>query len=224
MYKLPEFIIEEVFDLYNKSSVKQTVGWGLINSKIPQSWVLSQGEGIKILVIDTGLPIHSDLDETTLTKNINEKVFIQKNDLSKNFVAGEAIEDLNGHQTHCTGIICARNNSEGMIGVAPKSETICAKVLNKDGRGSSQALAEALEYALEIKPDIISLSLGSSQSDPRVHLAIKNLYKENIPVICAAGNSGDMGVNFPAAYPETISVAAYDSSGKVARFSSKGKQ
>ena len=29
-------------------------------------------------------------------------------------------------------------------------------------------------------------------------------------------------MNYPAAYPETISVAAYDKNGKVARFSSKG--
>ena len=46
----------------------------------------------------------------------------------------------------------------------------------------------------------------------------------NIPVICAAGNSGDGGVNYPAAFDETIAVAAYDKYGKVARFSSKGEK
>ena len=43
----------------------------------------------------------------------------------------------------------------------------------------------------------------------------------NIPVVCAAGNSGMSGVNWPAAYKETISVA-YDEKGSIASFSSKG--
>ena len=46
----------------------------------------------------------------------------------------------------------------------------------------------------------------------------------NIPVVCAAGNSGDGGVNYPAAFDETIAVAAYDRWGKIANFSSKGEK
>ena len=46
----------------------------------------------------------------------------------------------------------------------------------------------------------------------------------NIPVVCAAGNSGDGGVNYPAAFDETIAIAAYDKFGNVARFSSKGEK
>ena len=46
----------------------------------------------------------------------------------------------------------------------------------------------------------------------------------NIPVVCAAGNSGDGGVNYPAAFDETIAIAAYDKYGNVARFSSKGEK
>ena len=45
----------------------------------------------------------------------------------------------------------------------------------------------------------------------------------NIPVVCAAGNSGDGGVNYPTAFDETIAVA-YDSWGKIANFSSKGEK
>jgi subtilisin family serine protease len=51
---------------------------------------------------------------------------------------------------------------------------------------------------------------------------IKKLYEMNIPVVCAAGNTGQGGVNWPAAYDETIAVAAHDKNGRVASFSSRG--
>lgn len=46
----------------------------------------------------------------------------------------------------------------------------------------------------------------------------------NIPIICAAGNTGQGGVNWPAAFNETIAVAAYDKYGNVASFSSRGEK
>ncbi len=44
----------------------------------------------------------------------------------------------------------------------------------------------------------------------------------NIPVKCAAGNTGQGGVNWPAAFDDTIAVAAYDKHGNIASFSSRG--
>lgn len=46
----------------------------------------------------------------------------------------------------------------------------------------------------------------------------------NIPVVCSAGNSGQAGVSYPAAYPETIAIAAFDKNGKIANFSSRGSE
>ena len=87
-----------------------------------------------------------------------------------------------------------------------------------------KGLGEALEYAVKTKPDIVSMSLGAPRSFPYIHQLIKKLHNLNIPVVCAAGNSGNAGVNFPAKYEETISVAAYDINGNIASFSSKGPE
>jgi hypothetical protein len=57
-----------------------------------------------------------------------------------------------------------------------------------------------------------------------MHSKIKKLYEMDIPVVCAAGNTGKGGVNWPAAYDETIAVAAYDKSGNIAYFSSRGEK
>jgi subtilisin family serine protease len=57
-----------------------------------------------------------------------------------------------------------------------------------------------------------------------MHKLIIDLYKMNIPVVCAAGNSGSSGVGYPAAFPESIAIAAFDKRGMIAHFSSRGSQ
>jgi subtilisin family serine protease len=203
---LPIICIEEINDL----SKNQIIDWGVKQSKIPETWKITKGEGVKIIVIDTGHPVHEDIGD-------NAKI-------GENFILNEPHEDLNGHQSHCTGIICSKNNKFGMVGVAPRSTCVSVKALNKNGSGTFDGLVKALEYAIDEKPDIVSMSLGSSRPHALIEQKIKTLYEMNIPVICAAGNSGHSGVNWPAAYEETIAVAAYDEMGRIASFSSKGPE
>lgn len=208
--ELPPFEVEEV-DLSFNANSSQLIDWGLLQNEIPEAWKISKGEGITVMVIDTGKPQHEDIKEGLPG-------------MDKNFVQSEGVFDENGHHTHCAGIILAENNEKGMVGVAPKANLISVKVLDRNGRGSTSNVVKSLEYALEVKPDIISMSLGSARPDNRMMNLVKKLYKENIPVVCAAGNSGEGGVNFPAAYEETISIAAHDKNGKIASFSSKGDE
>ena len=203
--KLPEVEVNEEL-----STLSQRIDWGLKQLNVPATWSITKGEGITAMVIDTGHPVHPDIGDNAIP--------------GENFIKGEPIEDENGHHTHCTGIICAKHNDTGMVGVAPESKCISVKALAKNGGGSYLGLAEALDYAIEMKPDVVSMSLGGSTPSPILESRIKKLYEMNIPVVCAAGNTGDGGVNWPAAYDETIAVAAYDKNGNVAYFSSKGEK
>ena len=191
-------------------SLSQRIDWGLRQLNVPSTWSVTKGEGITAMVIDTGHPVHPDIGDNAIE--------------GKNFISGEPIEDENGHQLHCTGIICAKDNQTGMVGVAPEAKCISVKALAKNGSGSYYGLAEALDYAIEMKPDVVSMSLGGPSPSPVLHDRIKTLYEMNIPVVCAAGNTGEGGVNYPAAFDETIAIAAYDKYGNVARFSSKGEK
>ena len=202
---LPKFEVNEKL-----GALSQRIDWGLRQLNVPKTWSITKGEGITVMVIDTGHPVHSDIGDNAIE--------------GKNCIPNEPLEDENGHQLHCTGIICAKDNQTGMVGVAPEAKCISVKALNKNGSGSYQGLTEALDYAIQMKPDLVSMSLGGSSPSSAMHSRIKKLYDMNIPVICAAGNSGDGGVNYPAAFDETIAVAAYDKYGKVARFSSKGEK
>ena len=208
---LPPVEVQEVLTV-----LTQQQGWGVKQLKIPDLWKTTQGEGVTIGVIDTGVPQHDDLDE-----NILEGI---------NCIPGEDQYDNHGHQTHCVGIIAAENNNTGMVGVAPKAKCLCIKGLSDSGSGTYGGLIKALEYCLEInydgtrRVDIVSMSLGGSSPSPQMEEVINKLTDAGIPVICAAGNDGAGGVNYPAAYDNSIAIAAYDSKGRVAGFSSKGPE
>lgn len=175
----------------------QNVGYQISTHNIPEIWKETQGEGITIAVLDTGYHNHEDLMGS-----------IQ---VGSNFSNSENINDNDGHSTHCSGIIAAKNNNFGIVGVAPKAQVISVKVLNDDGEGALEWVARGIMWAVSNKVDIISMSLGGESGDQKLHNAIQAAYNANIPVICAAGNYGDIGeVDFPARYPETISIGALD--------------
>jgi subtilisin family serine protease len=202
---LPPFSVKEVL-----STLSQTQCWSIRETKIPATWGITKGEGMKAVVIDTGHPLHIDIGDNAIE--------------GKNFIKDEDIYDKNGHQTHVTGIICAKDNFIGAVGVAPEAKSISVKGLSDDGSGEFQSIIDALKYAVEVEPDVVSMSLGSPVSNAEMHEQIKKLYDKNIPVICAAGNSGPRGVDYPAAYPETIAVAAFDKRGRIGDFSAIGNK
>ncbi len=204
-FKLPPHEYQDVI-----TTLSQKQGWGIKQCKIPSTWQVTQGEGETVMVIDTGWSDHKDLGENSV-KGICA-------------VNGNDIIDREGHGTHCAGIIAAKNNNTGMVGVAPKAKVIGVKALGDDGSGSFASIAKSLEYAIKIKPSVVSMSLGATSCTQRIEKLIKKLYDMNIPVVCAAGNDGKRGVDFPGKYPETIAIAAYDKNGKIANFSAVGEQ
>lgn len=202
---LPDFDVEEVY-----TSFSQTYDWGLKYSNIPDTWKVSKGKGITIAVIDTGMPDHKDIGDNAVEGG--------------NYIPTEDIYDYNGHQTHCVGIISAKDNQEGFVGVAPESKCVCYKALSTNGGGTYGQINAALRDVIKLKPDLVSMSLGGRTPNAEMHKLIIDLYKMNIPVVCAAGNSGARGVCYPAAFPETIAIAAFNKLGMIASFSSRGSQ
>jgi len=165
---------------------------------------------VKIAVIDSGKSEHYETADAILG--------------AKNFSSSSFIEDKNGHSTACAGIIAARKNDEGVIGVAPKSKLFFGKAMDDSGRGDPSALVKAINWAAQQGVDIMSISAGMFFDFKPLHKAIRRAHKKNIIIVAAVGNSGtrQYDVAFPARYPEVIGVAAYDQRHKVARFSSRG--
>lgn len=203
-------------------TLSQSFNWGMTSLNIPDTWAVTKGEGITVAVLDTGTPLFKDSKGKMVTHpDLDGAIKLES---CKGFVDGEDAIDRNSHSTACCGVIGARNNEFGCCGYAPESKVITFKVLGDSGSGGFDAINKALEECIRIKPDIVSMSLGCTIGNDRMHELIKRLYAIDIPVICAAGNGGAAeGVNYPAKYPECIAIGAYDKNGRIANFSAIGE-
>ena len=190
---------------------KQICDWGLKLLNIPNNWQDTDGENVKVAVLDTGC----DLNHPDLKNNLLD---------GKNFINSKKdANDDNAHGTHVTGIICAENNEYGMVGVAPKAKVIPIKVLDEHGNGSLLDVAKGIRYAVERKVDFITMSLGSPEPIQEVRKAIQYAEKQGIVTFCAAGNAGSTHeIFYPANYPETIGIGAIDENFDRANFSCTG--
>ncbi|WP_343338963.1 Intracellular serine protease [Terrisporobacter petrolearius] len=176
----------------------------------------SRGEGINIAVIDSGC----DIDHESLKENI---VFV-RNFTDEDKKNPNIVIDRVGHGTHVAGIIAANGNNNTVVGVAPWANLYILKAIDKTGSGKVSWVINAINYAVEKKVDIISMSLGMPNNDQKLEKAIKHAVNNNILVVCAAGNegdgnSGDFEYSYPASYVDVISVGAVDKKGVPASFS-----
>jgi major intracellular serine protease len=208
--------------LHVVSTLSQTTDWGLLNLNVPSTWTVTAGKGIVVLIIDTGCPATRSNGEIIVHPDLQGNIDIGK---CKSFISDEGIEDLQGHGCHCCGIVAAKNNAIGCVGYAPEATIVTYKGLDKNGSGSMDQITAALDYAADIlKPDLISMSLGSTVPDAKMHQAIKRLYDMNIPVVAAGGNGGAAeGVNYPGNYDEVLTIGAYDKKNNIADFSAVGE-
>ena len=209
IYRLPPFKVDKVM-----LATAETIDWGLKLFGIPPLWKETQGEGIKIGVLDTGIaPEHPDL----------RPAILEARDFTR---SPSAAYDAQGHGTHVSGIIAARRNAHGIVGVAPEAKILMAKVLNDEGAGTSQDIVAGIRWAVGAGADILSMSLGSSEPDEEIHQALLLAISKGIFVITAAGNEGpDLDtVGYPAGFPEMVAVGSIDRRKRLSQFSSRGRQ
>lgn len=194
---------------------------GIEMIQAPKVWSKSQGKGNVVAILDTGC----DLTHPDLAGRIIGGRNFTDDDKSN----PDVYVDYNGHGTHVAGTIAAIKNDTGVVGVAPEASLLIIKVLNKRGSGQYDWIIKGINYAIEQKVDIISMSLGGPQDVPELHNAIKRAVAANILVVCAAGNEGDGDTNtdefaYPGCYNEVISVGAVDLNRNSTDFSNSNKE
>lgn len=210
IFSLPFYRVNQTGIEFN-----QLIDWGTELLNIPNFWKSTRGKGIRIAIIDSGIaPAHTDLQDSV----------IEAEDFSSSkFGTGDTI----GHGTHVAGIIAARNNSSGVVGIAYEAKLLIAKVVGDDGLATPSAVEKAIHWAIKNNADIINISLGAQYDSPIIKNAIEEAIDKGLFIICSAGNNGanvDRGIDYPGRYQSTIAVGSVDHSKKVSHFTSRGDQ
>src|SRR5947209_8418839 len=131
--------------------------WGVVQIGAPQAWAASTGAGVKIGVVDTGVD--------TSHEDLAGKVVGTADCRGGCHPGGQ---DDHGHGTHVSGIAAAAtDNGKGIAGVAPGAQLVVAKVLNKDGSGSTDDIAAGMKWVISQGAKVVNLSLGPDVLDPR---------------------------------------------------------
>ena len=183
----------------------------------------STGDGINVAVLDTGI----DLDHPDLMANV-EGEYMALAEVGRYRKHREADDD-NGHGTHVAGIIAAEDNAQGVVGVAPDANLYAVKVLDQNGSGYLSDVIDGINWAESRNTDdtttndihVINMSLGADVGSPELSAAVSAAEKAGILIVAAAGNDGE-AVDYPAAYPGVIAVAATARDNTAPRWSSRG--
>ncbi len=205
--------VEEDAILY---ALGQTVPWGVDRIDADLAWPTGNtGKGVKVAILDSGIEAtHPDL---VLAGGIN--------------YAGSAREgstspadwtDKHGHGTHVAGIVAARNNAIGVVGVAPEASLWAVKVLGDNGIGYTSDIIQGLDWCAANGIQVASMSFGG-EGTISLHTACDRAYAKGVVLVAAAGNEAGP-VTYPAAYPSVIAVAAVDVRNVRASFSNSGPQ
>lgn len=185
--------------------------WALASIGAPALWAITQGAGVRVAVIDTGVdPYHPDLSGRIAgaSRSVAD--------------ANGQIQDRIGHGTGVAGLIVAQhNNGQGIAGLTPAAELLVIKV-NAAGEDSftSAHLAEAIDYAVAAGAAVINLSLTATPTET-VREAVQHALAAGRVVVAAAGNNRG-AVEFPANEPGVLGVAGHTAGGQLVSGSNYG--
>lgn len=193
--------------------------WGIAAVGARSAWSVTEGAGVLIAVVDTGVDgSHPDLAGrvTAGYSTVTGKPIVAASD-----------SDGGGHGTHVAGIIAASLNEFGVVGVAPAATIMPVQVLGPDGTGSDRTVADGIDWAVEHGAKVINLSLGG-ESNPfavgasKSCAAVGRAFDADVVVVVAAGNDAASGnpLSEPASCRGALSVAAVDENLQRSYFSS----
>lgn len=168
-----------------------------------------------VFVIDSG--VSSSIDDINLNQG-----------LSRSWIDGQpATNDGVGHGTHVAGIIGAKLNNYGIVGVAPGAEVISLKVVDDEGVSAPyQSFIEAVDYAVSIIQEqnmplskvVINFSM-SAPASPELDQVVRRAADQGIRFSVSSGNMGvDVDTRSPASagdHPNIYTVGAADRFGAI---------
>jgi subtilisin family serine protease len=168
----------------------------------------SQGQGVKIAVIDTGVDLlHPAINQQIASGGYD---YVDRDGVPYDEPGGTHT----GHGTFVSGLILL---------LAPKAEILPIRVLATDGTGDAFHISAAIYRAADQNAKVINLSLGTDHDTGMLQRAVTYAQSKGCVVTAAMGNENANATNIsPANYPNVLAVAATDFSDQKSVFSNYG--
>jgi subtilisin family serine protease len=191
--------------LANQQTYLRTIG-------AEAAWPLSQGAGVRVAVLDSGV----DATHPDLVGRVAPTIDL--------LPATAPTPAQTGHGTRVASIIAAARNRIGIAGVAPAATILPVETLDPSGLGDTSTVARGVIAAANAGARVINLSLGGPDRDPVLDRACAYAVGKGAVVVAAGGNSYDDGnlPQYPAASPHVIGVASVDARGLASLFANSG--
>ncbi len=182
------------------------------------------GRGTIIAVIDTGVA-YSNRVPYRISPDFTANQFVGGWD----FVDGDPYaNDANGHGTHVAGTIAEKtNNKISLAGLAYGAKIMPIRVLDREGLGNANDIADAVRFAVKRGAKLVNLSLefdsdATAADMPQLLAAISYARSKRVMVVAASGNEGASKVSYPARAGGVTSVGSTTENGCASEFSNSG--
>ncbi len=227
-----------------------TPGVAGADANVTPAWAVSEGAGVVVAVLDTGVDLtHPDL-AGRMWRNVDEVCANGVDDDANGYIDDcqgwdFGMNDANPsddrgasgsfHGTHVAGIVAAGRNGVGIVGSAPQATIMPIKATSASSGGLSlAAVYSGIIYATDNGAKVVNMSFGSLPGDTRANQwvmeqAVKYATDRGVTLVAAAGNSNvDIGVrpvfpaNFSLYYDGVITVGSTTNSDTRSSFSCFG--
>jgi subtilisin family serine protease len=186
--------------------------WSPVKTHAPAAWNRTTGAPRTVVaVVDTGV----DAAALDLAGRVVP---------GYDFVNGDADPaDDNGHGTAVAGIAAAAgDNGIGVAGYCWRCTVMPLKALDADGRGFASDVAQSVVWGADHGARVINASLGGPLEDASLAAAALYAQAKGALFVAAAGNDSSSQLEYPAALPAVVSVAASNEADALYSFSNSG--
>ena len=189
--------------------------YGLEQIYVPDVWDEhgTQGEGIRIAVLDTGIDSdHQDLE--LYTDDPDDPTYPggwAEIDSNGNVVGGSEPHDTGAHGTHVSGTVAGGDEGGEHIGVAPEAELMHGLVL-PGGSGTFAQIVGGMEWALSEDADVINMSLAARGYASSFVEPMRNALTAGTLPVSAIANDGEGTSGSPGNLYDGLGVGASNAS------------
>lgn len=183
--------------------------WYLTSWQVERAvWPISQGAGVKVAIVDTGV------DDGYRLPEMRDGVVLPGVDISEHQEGSDGRFDFNGHGTAMGLLVAARGVGGGAAGLAPRSTILPVKI------STGVDTREGIRWAADNGAKVINLSVAHVQigdsCSPQLQDALNYAIERDVVIVASAGNdgNGDNNTEEPSSCPGVVAVGAVDRSGR----------